>query len=100
MRLFEKTRTRTLLVAKCILAKIQERKLKSNDALIFIITGVKFLVSDQVISEVSILSYMCGFPLVYIASIVHRGAGDGGGGGGGGGGGRLTDSLYETQSTH
>ena len=74
------TRTRILLAAKCILTKIQERKIKKDsvmyylqrrsDALIFfVITGVLFLVSDQVISGVSILSYMCRFFLLSISLI-------------------------------
>ena len=43
---------------------------RRNDALIFfVITGVKFLVSDQVISGVSILSYMCRFFLLSISLI-------------------------------
>ena len=78
------TRTQKLLAAKCILVKIQERKIKTdsvrhylqrhNDAfIVFVITVVTFLVSDQVISGVSILSYVCRFSfIVYIANMVLK----------------------------
>ena len=45
---------------------------RRNGALIFVITGVAFLVSDQVISGVSILSYICGFFLCLIANTVLK----------------------------
>ena len=65
-------RTRIFLVAKCILAKIQGSKTEKDsdmlylqrhsDALIFfVITGITVLVRDQVISGMSILSYMYRF---------------------------------------